>query len=75
MDMCDLASEQEFMHDNHCIKFHEDRILLTGTIVEDVNGNRLCEDCGNPIPEKRLKYVPYTTRCVNCQQLFESEYN
>jgi DnaK suppressor protein len=28
-----------------------------------------CEDCGRPIPEERLKALPYATRCVRCQTL------
>jgi len=31
----------------------------------------LCEECGKPIPEKRLLIVPEATLCVPCQQEFE----
>ena len=30
-----------------------------------------CEDCGEPIPERRRQAVPGCTRCVACQALFE----
>ena len=25
-----------------------------------------CEQCGKPIPEERLKALPYATRCIQC---------
>lgn len=31
----------------------------------------VCEDCGNPISEKRLKSYPNATRCIACQEAFE----
>lgn len=34
-----------------------------------------CKDCGVQIPEERLKAVPHTTRCVQCQQEAEQRYN
>jgi len=27
-----------------------------------------CQDCGRPIPRKRLKVVPWARYCVECQQ-------
>ncbi len=27
----------------------------------------ICEDCGEPIPEKRLQAIPHATKCVACQ--------
>ncbi|GMT50161.1 MAG: molecular chaperone DnaK [bacterium] len=27
-----------------------------------------CEDCGNPIDEKRLEAIPYTPLCVHCKK-------
>lgn len=30
-----------------------------------------CEDCGEPIPEKRRMAVPGCDRCVECQEFFE----
>ena len=31
----------------------------------------LCEECGNPIPPRRLKILPYATHCVHCQEAIE----
>jgi DnaK suppressor protein len=30
-----------------------------------------CEECGNPIPPRRLKILPYATYCVHCQESIE----
>lgn len=32
----------------------------------------VCEDCGEPIPEPRLRAVPYATLCVECAEDEES---
>jgi phage/conjugal plasmid C-4 type zinc finger TraR family protein len=32
----------------------------------------LCDDCTSEIPKERLRVVPGTTRCVECQQRFET---
>ncbi len=37
----------------------------------DVGTYGICEDCGAPIPEQRLRANPLTTRCVRCKQLSE----
>lgn len=31
-----------------------------------------CEECARRIPRARLKAIPYTRRCVNCQQRAEA---
>lgn len=31
----------------------------------------VCEDCGEPIPEKRLAAAPGCVRCVDCQKAVE----
>ncbi len=28
----------------------------------------ICERCGNPIGEKRLEAIPYTTLCIDCAE-------
>jgi len=32
----------------------------------------ICEDCGDPIPEARLRAMPGATRCVACQTMHEN---
>ncbi|MGR6980824.1 TraR/DksA C4-type zinc finger protein [Testudinibacter sp. P27/CKL/0425] len=40
--------------------------------AEVVQGDvRFCEDCGEQIPEKRVRILPYCVRCVDCQELAE----
>lgn len=33
----------------------------------------LCENCGEPIPEKRLRAMPEATHCINCQSKLEKQ--
>ncbi|HEY7419736.1 MAG TPA: TraR/DksA C4-type zinc finger protein, partial [Ktedonobacteraceae bacterium] len=33
----------------------------------------ICTNCGQPIPEKRLEAIPWTTLCVNCESKPGSE--
>jgi phage/conjugal plasmid C-4 type zinc finger TraR family protein len=32
-----------------------------------------CDDCGNRIPEERLKLIPAALLCVSCQRILESK--
>lgn len=32
-----------------------------------------CEDCGEPIPEARLKAAPGCIRCIDCQRAHERQ--
>ena len=43
---------------------------LIQKITQDENFG-ICEECGEPIPIKRLLAVPETTLCVNCQRELE----
>ena len=43
---------------------------LIQKITHDENFG-ICEECGEPIPIKRLLAVPETTLCVNCQRELE----
>ena len=43
---------------------------LIQKISQDENFG-ICEECGKPIPIKRLLAVPETTLCVNCQRELE----
>lgn len=31
-----------------------------------------CDECGEAIPEARLKSIPYTAHCVNCAEKIET---
>lgn len=45
-------------------------VSALGKIKEGLYG--LCVDCGNHISEKRLQLFPDTTRCLGCQEKFET---
>lgn len=40
---------------------------------ENKNDSGICEDCGKPIPEARLKRIPNANCCVPCQESREKE--
>lgn len=42
--------------------------------LEDIDAGRygICQDCGEPIAEARLRALPFATRCVACQAQFEA---
>jgi phage/conjugal plasmid C-4 type zinc finger TraR family protein len=50
------------------------------TLLDQVNGALakiaantygICDVCGAPIPETRLRALPYATMCVSCQSRYE----
>lgn len=45
--------------------------------IDNIDAGRygICDECGEEIPLKRLKTVPETTRCVDCQKILEAEVN
>src|SRR5512137_1220187 len=73
-DVYDLASfETERLYE-YALKDRERRsvtelIYALKRIDEGVYG--ICEDCGNPISEKRLQVAPAATQCIECK--FETE--
>jgi len=42
--------------------------------LEDIDAGRygICQDCGEPIAEARLRALPFATRCVACQAQSEA---
>ena len=69
-DVYDLASfETERLYE-YALKDRERRsvtelIYALKRIDEGVYG--ICEDCGNPISEKRLQVAPAATQCIECK--------
>ncbi|MDB4307946.1 TraR/DksA family transcriptional regulator, partial [Gammaproteobacteria bacterium] len=51
-------------HEARIIVQQIDRALLS--IKENSYGT--CNNCGNPIAEKRLQAVPYVTMCIECAE-------
>ncbi len=60
MEDVELASKFEAMHLKNSIKRHFDE-------AEPSDGNGICIDCGEEIPEARLKIDPGFRRCIACQ--------
>jgi phage/conjugal plasmid C-4 type zinc finger TraR family protein len=66
LDIFDQAQEKDELFRDNALKEHfskrRSRLRVSGGI---------CEDCGEPIPKKRLKANPAATRCITCQALAE----
>lgn len=67
MDDADLSSfrEQELIEQ----AVNRTKRSIHHTMTHD--GPVDCDDCGKPIPEKRLEAAPWATRCVVCQSAAE----
>lgn len=46
----------------------------TQALVNARTGRRVCLDCYEPIPKKRLKANPHAIRCTECQTDHERRY-
>lgn len=69
MDVFDRAQEQEeFFWDKSLA-----RQLARTKPLPGIAKEQDCEDCGKPIPAKRLKAYPAATRCVACQMIEENK--
>ena len=66
-DVCDLGSAAEQQYINTLLMQRSARLRAEATGEQTL----YCEDCGILIPERRLKAVPGTTRCVKCQETYE----
>lgn len=36
-------------------------------------GGGVCDDCGDPIPDRRRKALPTARRCIDCQKVSEGK--
>jgi RNA polymerase-binding transcription factor DksA len=66
-------------------ELHDDEVEETERILFEAEERRIddarralaegtygtCRNCGNQIPEDRLRAVPEAVRCINCQRHFE----
>ena len=52
---------------------HFDRLALQRQLNSMPTGEAAaeCEECGDPIPEKRRQVAPGCTRCIGCQHHYE----
>ena len=47
----------------------KDAVLLARTLLPAGEGTEECDDCGEPIPQKRREALPGVRTCVGCQSL------
>lgn len=72
MDDADIAQGIEAAEREHSLATHSNRPIETPLIIND---QRLCIDCEEPIPSKRLQAAPEAARCIFCQQLREQDHD
>lgn len=48
-------------------------MILKALEMIDAGTYGVCIDCGLPISEKRLLMYPNATRCIACQEMYESD--
>jgi len=70
-DLVDAASREAAVHQEEVLQ----RFLrMKGIALEEARRRLqagsygICQGCGEPIPEKRLKAVPYAAFCLPCQE-------
>lgn len=66
-DIIDRASEQEERHRAWSLLEHAARRQRECAEAAPPARRRACADCGDPIPPRRLRALPQTTRCTPCQ--------
>lgn len=73
-DVGDAASEgAEAELDNQLAALESRELAQIEQAIENIRDGRygLCELCDKPIPIERLKALPFTTHCVECQRKAE----
>lgn len=63
----DFASEADLIHAEDSLRLHQQNAQVND------NDSGYCEDCGEKIPESRLRAVPNACYCFKCQSKFESK--
>lgn len=64
-----MESLKASLHDTKNLEYK--RIMQALEMLDDETYG-VCVDCGKDISEKRLKYYPNATRCLVCQESFET---
>jgi DnaK suppressor protein len=73
-DLADKAASAYSKELNFSLSDTERNLLMAieealGRVKEGTYG--VCSNCGNVIGEKRLQAVPWTSYCIDCQELVE----
>jgi phage/conjugal plasmid C-4 type zinc finger TraR family protein len=71
-DIYDRASAQEELTLAQALREQQRRAGLTGKTIAD--SAEVCEDCDEPIPEKRRAAIPGCQTCIECQELREKDF-
>jgi DnaK suppressor protein len=78
-DIIDKAQENDELFRRTSLEKHFARRISPSPQSSPHKGEevikRMCLDCKEPIPAKRLKANPAATRCVECQELTEKKGN
>ena len=74
-DLADVGSES-FIRDTELSLMSEDdhKVRLIDAAIQRIEDGTfgVCSDCGEPIPDGRLKAIPYACLCVDCKSVHES---
>lgn len=54
-------------------EYHEYRMIIAALQSIDAGTYGICQECGEQISEKRLKYNPNARRCLPCQERLEEQ--
>ena len=65
-DFVDIAAERE-------AEIRADALAARRSAPATAASAMECEDCGDPIPERRRQAVPGCTRCTTCQEHFDGQ--
>lgn len=57
----------------HSIHHHLNRIAAIRRQIPNGKSKTHCEECGEPIPEKRQEAIPGCKTCVSCQSEIEKK--
>lgn len=68
----DLAQEIEQRQRDEALKAHAEK-PRGGPHKYDDEGRRICFDCKERLPQKRLRANPHASRCVECQETKEQQ--
>lgn len=75
--MADIADDAAQSYDRQLVLEFEEQELKKLRLVEDaikkMNDGQygICSECQKPIPEARLKVIPFTEHCIDCLEAIE----
>ncbi len=73
-DVLDIAADtvQDEIN-SRLLEVESDELLAIDAAIERINDGSYgtCQDCGKPIPLRRLQAVPYVVDCIDCRRAAE----